>query len=144
MARILLFLIFCITIISATGALAEDIVVVVNQKNGVNKLSKDEVIDIFLGRNRQLSSGVTALPLDLPGVSPERDAFYSRLTGKSMSEINAYWARLIFSGRASPPTQVRSQEESMQMVIDNRSAIGYLERSKVSSQVKVVYELGAK
>jgi len=144
MARISFFLIFCIAVISATGALADDIVVVVNQKNGVNKLSKDEVIDIFLGRNRQLSSGVTALPLDLPGVSPERETFYSRLTGKSMSEINAYWARLIFSGRASPPTQVRSQEETMQMVMDNRSAIGYLERSKVSSQVKVVYELGAK
>lgn len=139
------FILFClVTVFIATDASAEDIVVVVNQKNGVNKLSREEVIDIFLGRNRQLSSGVTALPLDLPGVSTEREAFYSRLTGKNMSEINAYWARLIFSGRASPPTLMRSQEESMQMVIDNRSAVGYLERSKVSSQVKVVYELGAK
>ncbi len=139
-----LFIAIFILAVSASSLLAEDMVVVVNPKNGVNKLTREEVIDIFLGRNRQLSTGLTALPLDLPGVSLEREAFYLRLTGKSMSEINAYWARLIFSGRASPPTQVRSQEESMQMVIDNRSAIGYLERSKISSQVKVVFELGAK
>jgi ABC-type phosphate transport system substrate-binding protein len=130
--------------LSVTSVYAEDIVVVVNQKNSVSKLSRDEVVDIFLGRNRQLSSGISALPLDLPSSSAERESFYSRLTGKSMSEINAYWARLIFSGRASPPAQVRSQEESMQMVIDNRSAIGYVSRSKVNSQVKVVFELGAK
>jgi ABC-type phosphate transport system substrate-binding protein len=123
---------------------AADLVVIVNQKNAVNKLSRDEVIDIFLGRNRQLSSGITALPLDLPGSVAEREQFYSRLTGKSMNEINAYWARLIFSGRASPPTSMRSQEESMQMVIDNRNAVGYVERSKISPQVKVVFDLNTK
>ncbi|MEI7843260.1 MAG: hypothetical protein WCI39_09530 [Gallionellaceae bacterium] len=139
-----LFLTFLLFTLSTTAAYAEDIVVVVNQKNGVSKLSRDEVIDIFLGRNRQLSSGISALPLDLPASTAEREYFYSRLTGKSMNEINAYWARLIFSGRASPPTLVRSQEESIQMVIDNRSAIGYVARSKINAQVKVVFELSAK
>ena len=61
-----------------------------------------------------------------------------------MSEINAYWARLIFTGRASPPTLVRSQEEAIQMVIDNRSTLGYVNRSKINSQVKVVFELNEK
>ena len=138
------FLIFCLSVICATPAFAEDIVVVMNQKNSVSKLTRDEVIDIFMGRNRQLSSGVIALPLDLPNKSAEREYFYSRLTGKSMSEINAYWARLIFTGRASPPTLVRSQEEAIQMVIDNRSTLGYVNRSKINSQVKVVFELNEK
>ncbi len=123
---------------------ADDVVVIVNQKIGVNKMTRDEVINVFLGRNRQLASGVTALPLDLPSSSVERERFYLQLTGKSMNEINAYWARLIFSGRASPPTQVRNQEEAMQMVIDNRSAVAYVARSKVSSSATIVYELNAK
>jgi ABC-type phosphate transport system substrate-binding protein len=123
---------------------AADLVVIVNQKNTINKLTRDEVVDIFLGRNRQLSSGVTALPLDLPSSVAEREQFYSRLTGKSMNEINTYWARLIFSGRASPPTLMRSQEESIKMVLDNRNAVGYVERSKLNAQVKVVYDLNAK
>jgi len=140
----LLFFVCCFVILSPVALAAEDVVVIVNQKIGVNKMTRDEVINIFLGRSRQLASGVTALPLDLPGTSPERAQFYQHLTGKSMNEINAYWARLIFSGRASPPAQVRSQEEAVQMVMDNRSAVGYVSRSKVSPAVTIVFELNSK
>jgi hypothetical protein len=139
-----LLIIFCLNVFCATYAVADDIVVVVNQRNSVNKLSRNDIIDIFMGRNRQLSSGVTALPLDLPGSTAEKEHFYARLTGKSLGEINAYWARLIFTGRASPPTLVRSQEEAMQMVTENRSTLAYVNRSKVNSQVKVVFELNDK
>ena len=141
MARLLLLLIF---LNFATAASAEDIVVVVNPKNTVAGLSRDEVIDIFMGRNRQLSSGIIALPLDLPGSSAEREAFYLRLTGKSMSEINAYWARLVFTGRASTPTLVNSQEEALQKVAENRNAVAYIKRSKATAQAKVVFELNDK
>ena len=137
-------MVFCLSVFCVTSALAEDVVVVVNQKNGVSKLSRDEVIDVFMGRNRLLSSGVTAVPLDLPSTDAERESFYLRLTGKSMSQINAYWARLILTGRASPPKLMHSQEEALQMVTDNRSAVAYVGRSKASSQVKTVFELNEK
>ncbi|MBI5919754.1 MAG: hypothetical protein HY849_10345 [Nitrosomonadales bacterium] len=133
-----------ISVLLPASAAADDLVVVVNPKTGVNKLSREEVIDIFLGRNRQLPSGMTALPLDQPNSLPGKAQFYSQLTGKEMAEINAYWARLMFSGRASPPTQVRSQEEVVLMVIENRSAIGYVERSKAGPQVKIVFDLAQK
>ena len=138
------FIVFCLSFICITSAFAEDIVVVVNKKNIVNQLSRDEVIDIFMGRNRLLSSGVTALPLDLPSTAIEREHFYFRLTGKSMNQINAYWARLILTGRASPPMLMHSQEEAMQMVTDNHSAVGYVNRIKASPQVKTVFELNEK
>ena len=41
-------------------------VVVVNARSAVPKLSRDEVINIFLGRYRQLPTGETALPIDQP------------------------------------------------------------------------------
>lgn len=141
MPRLFFFLVLGLFALSCE---ADDLVVVVNPKAGVSKLTREEVIDIFLGRNRQLPSGVVALPLDQPNESLEREQFYSRLTGKSNGEINAYWARLIFSGRATPPTRVRNQEEALLMVIDNRSAIGYASKSKVNSSVRIVFELGEK
>lgn len=143
MMRRIRFVLMLLCLILPVQAMADDIVVVVNPKVGVAKLTRQEVIDIYMGRNRQFPSGVTALPLDLSHGVAERDRFYKLLTGKNISEINAYWARLIFSGRATPPTQVRSQEEAMLMVIDNRSAIAYAERSRVSSQVKIVFEFSA-
>jgi hypothetical protein len=39
---------------------------------------------------------------------------------------------------------MRSQEAVMQMVTDNRSAMGYVDRSKTNSQVKTVLELDEK
>jgi ABC-type phosphate transport system substrate-binding protein len=126
------------------SAIAEDIVVVMNLKSGVESLNRDDVIDIFMGRNRQLSTGETALPLDLPNSAIEREYFYSRLTNKSKSEINAYWARLIFTGRATPPTLLHSQDETIQMVIKNRNSVGYLGKSKLDPRLKVVFELKEK
>lgn len=138
------FLIFCLVAIPAIAVATEDIVVIVNNKSNINNLNRDEVINIFLGRNRRLASGITALPLDLPCTVFEREQFYLQLTGKSTNEINAYWARLVFSGRASPPSLVQNQEEIIQVVADNLGAVGYVAKSKVTPSVKIIFELSTK
>jgi hypothetical protein len=98
------------------------------------------VINIFLGRFRQLPSGITAQPIDLP-VSPVRAQFYRALVNKEPAEINAYWARLIFSGRTSPPIQTEQPEEVIKALRANPGGIAYMERSKVSSREKIVFEV---
>lgn len=89
----------------AFGPLASawaDLVVVTNPKSGIDRMSREEVVFVFLGRWRQLPSGIAAVPIDLPIDSPERAAFYRQLVSKSPSEIKAYWSRLMFSGGARP------------------------------------------
>jgi ABC-type phosphate transport system substrate-binding protein len=121
-------------------AAAESIVVVVNPESGIETLSRSDVINIFLGRFRQLPSGITAQPIDLP-VSPVRAQFYRALVNKEPAEINAYWARLIFSGRTSPPIQTEQPEEVIKALRANPGGIAYMERSKVSSREKIVFEV---
>ena len=58
---------------------------------------------------------------------------------KTLPEINSYWARLVFSGRASPPRQVQDDAEVIEIVSDNRGAIGYVDRSLVNEQVQIVF-----
>ncbi|BBN87215.1 MULTISPECIES: hypothetical protein [unclassified Azospira] len=128
-------------LLPAAGQAAGDLVVVVNPRSGVEKLSREDVTNIFLGRYRQFPSGLTAVPLELPQESLERTQFYWRLVGKSPAEINAYWARVIFSGRTSPPLQQQSPDMLLNTVASNRGAIGYLDRSRVDGRVKVVLEL---
>lgn len=123
------------------GAWAADLVVVVNPKSGVERLDRDDVINIFLGRYRQLPSGTTAEPLDLPAAAPEKAAFYERLVGKNLAEINAYWARLVFSGRTAPPQQVHSVEQLLDAVASRPGAIGYVERARTDARVRIVFEL---
>lgn len=116
------------------------IVVVVNPQSGVDKLTRDEIIDIFLGRYRKLPSGKMALPIDVAEASPERARFYQLLVKKSPSEMSSYWARLVFSGQTSPPFQVPDARSALELVQSSPNAIAYVDRSAVTAHVKVVFE----
>ncbi|MDR3300518.1 MAG: substrate-binding domain-containing protein [Candidatus Accumulibacter sp.] len=136
--RLLLFLFFALPPIAAN---AESIVVVVNPESGVESLSRDEVINIFLGRFRQFPTGNMALPIDLSREDPVRREFYQRLVGKTPSEINSYWSRLILSAKTRPPIQVERVEDALTLVHRSASAIAYLERRQMNKPMRIVFEL---
>lgn len=127
--------------LSPCMACAESIVVVVNPASGVEALSRNEVINIFLGSFRQMPSGQPALPVDLPQGNPVRAEFYRLLVGKNPAEINTYWSRLVFSGKTRPPIQAERVEDAISMVQGSLGAITYLERSRVSGKLRIVFEL---
>ncbi|NTV93915.1 MAG: hypothetical protein HGA75_00670 [Thiobacillus sp.] len=118
-----------------------DLVVVVNARSGVDRLTLDDAVNIFMGRYRELPSGITALPVDQPATRPERERFYRLLVNKDLSEISAYWARLVFSGKTSPPRQAHSQAEVVDWLAGQKGAVGYLERGQVDSRFRIVLEL---
>lgn len=126
----------------ATAAWA-DLVVVANAKSGIDRMSREEVVYVFMGRWRQLPSGTPAQPIDAPIDSAERALFYRQLVNKDPSDIKAYWARLIFSGGARPPVSAQSREEQMALLASLQGAVAYMERSAVDSRVKIVFELAA-
>lgn len=116
-------------------------VVIVNAHSGVTAMTRDEVINVFLGRFRQLPSGLAAHPIDLPAEHPERARFYRLLVDKQPSEIMAYWARLVFSGRTSPPAAASDEAAVLAQVARDRQAIGYLPAPPNDSRVRVVFLL---
>jgi len=75
------------------------IAIVASQKSTANAITAEQASALFLGKSDQLPGGGSALLLDLPESSPARDTFYSKVTGKSQSQVKASWARLVFSGK---------------------------------------------
>lgn len=118
-----------------------DLVVVVNARSGVDALTREQVTNIFLGRYRLLPSGVTAMPIDQPGEHPEKARFYRLLVNKDLTEIDAYWARLVFSGKTHPPRQASTPKAVIQWLAHERGAIGYMERAEADSRLKIVLNL---
>ena len=141
MIRFLLSPLMVLLLMAGSGAAHAELVVVVNPKSGVDKLSRDEVTNIFLGRFRQLPGGMAAQPIDLPTAQGEKASFYRLLVNKELAEINAYWARLVFSGRTSPPRLGGGNEDVLRYVAATPGGIGYLDRSKTDSRVRIVLEL---
>jgi ABC-type phosphate transport system substrate-binding protein len=120
------------------GLARAEVVVVVDANSGIDQLTQDQVINIYLGRHRKLPSGIAALPVDQPASENLRAEFYRKLVDKDLSEINAYWARLHFSGKTSPPIQAAIPGEVLKHVIDKPGGIGYIDRSKVDARVRIV------
>lgn len=120
------------------AALDTPLVVIANRTSGVEALSREDVINIFMGRYSKLPSGLTALPVD---DRKENAGFYRLLVDKGLPEIRSYWARLVFSGRASPPRQVQGAQEVLEIVANNKGALGYVGRAEVTDDVRVVFDL---
>ncbi|MBI2308471.1 MAG: hypothetical protein HYU78_14295 [Rhodocyclales bacterium] len=118
---------------------AGEIVVVANATSGVGKLSRDQVVNIFLGRFRQFPSGLPAEPIDQPDGSPQKARFYRLLVDKEMAEINAYWARLVFSGRTPPPLKAESSGEVLRLLASRKGGIAYVDRSLVDQRLTIVF-----
>ncbi len=136
----LLRLLFCVFMLGSWLGCKADIVVIGNPNNGIDKLSKDEVINLYMGKNRRLSSGINAIPLDLATPNEEKAQFYQILVHRSLPEINSYWARLTFSGQGSPPLQIANVDEVIKMVVNNKGAVAYIERKYLDKRVKLIYD----
>ena len=141
--NLLRYLSLCLTLnmlLFSVNASTTEFVVVVNKNNTINALSKREVIDIYMGRYLTFPDGEISQPLDLPAQSTLKNDFYQQLVNKDEQKINAYWARLLFSGRAKPPSPSASVEDALNKVATSQFAIGYIPKSQITDAVKVVYQ----
>ena len=91
-------------------------------------MTRKEVKDVFMGRTRLLPNGSFALPVDQHGL---RSDFYQALTNRPIEQINAYWARIMFSGQASPPMKLPDSQAVVNVVTENKGAIGYVDQKQV-------------
>ncbi|MCU0841616.1 MAG: hypothetical protein MUC79_07845 [Thiobacillaceae bacterium] len=128
-----------------TGMLAvpahAELVVVVHPDNPVGELRREQVVDLYTGRGTKFPAGNAVILIDHAADSELRAAFYRGLVGKTVAQINAYWARLLFSGRASPPIVLPSVAAVLDAVRKNRDAIAYLDSRDLDGRVKVVFRL---
>ena len=125
-----------------SSPLFAELVIIGNLENNISvPMTKKQVQELFMGRARFFSNGLRAMPLD---VSDLRSRFYQQLTNRPIEQINAYWARLTFSGHAFPPAILKDQQAIINAVKQSKGGIGYIERDKAdASQVKLLLEINS-
>lgn len=120
-------------------AAAAEVVVVVSAKSGVATLTPEQVSGIFLGKAKSYPDGSPAVALDQAESAPVRAEFYTKVVGKDEAQMKAYWSRLVFTGKGSPPKEAASSAEVKKSLAADPKLIGYMEKSAVDASVKVVY-----
>ncbi len=118
----------------STSVMAQAGVAVVGHPSA-QALTKDQVSDIYLGKN------LAAAPVDLPDASPVRAEFYKKATGRDASQIKAAWSRIAFSGKGQPPKEVADDAAVKKAVAADPKAVGYIDSAAVDGSVKVLLTL---
>ncbi len=136
MKTVLVIFVLFLSLMPRLGV-SDDVVVVANKSNPLTGLTKQQIIDIFMGRTKFYASGQRIVLLDQKLDSSARKLFYLNLVNKTLNEINSYRARLLFSGRSSLPKEV-SSDEMIKLLENDPDAIGYINADKVNDELKVL------
>lgn len=124
-----------------------DLVVIVHRDSPVRTLTPREVSDLYLGRSRHFTADDTDGPVSATVYehetdSPLRHVFFRSLNGMPLSQLNAYWARLRFSGQVLPPVALADDRAIVEAVSRNRNAIGYVDEAAIgNSPVRIALRL---
>ena len=112
-----------------------ELVLVANPGIGISSLTQSQVSRLFFGQTEQLPTGAKAVPMDVSGAS--KDQFSQQVLKKSPEQVEKYWARMIFTGKAKPPREVKPAEVKS-LVASTPGALSYIDRSQVDGSVKVI------
>ena len=124
----------------AASANAE-LVVIVNPKNPAAAMTAEQVAAIYLGTATTFPDGGAVALADQPEAAGIRGDFYQKATGRSAAQVKATWARLTFTGKGSPPKELKSDADVKAFVAADPKAIGYVDASAVDGSVKAVLKL---
>jgi ABC-type phosphate transport system substrate-binding protein len=112
--------------------------VIVHPSQSIDELTRAQAVNVFLGKIKTLPSGTLIIPIDQERMSPERLEFYEKLANKNQNQLNAYWARQVFTGKGQPPSQLKNNREVKLLISNNPGMIGYIDSSVVDDTVKVI------
>ncbi|HEY0143842.1 MAG TPA: hypothetical protein VGF48_23345 [Thermoanaerobaculia bacterium] len=130
-----------VLLLMAGAAVAEELPfrVVVHASNPAVSVTRAELSAIFMKRTRSWPDGTEILPINHPATSPLRERFSRAVHGKSVAYVRRYWQRLIFSGRAVPPRELRSDAAVLELVRHHAEAVGYVDaRTTLTDGVKAI------
>jgi ABC-type phosphate transport system substrate-binding protein len=113
-------------LMAAADAFAAAPKLIVNASNSIPSITKAKAADLFLKRVTRWDNGRAVTPVDLSEKSAVRGAFCKELLGKEVAWVKSYWQKMIFSGRATPPAELSSDNQVLELIRTNADAIGYV------------------
>jgi hypothetical protein len=140
MKKIIYKLIAVVTLLFASVAQADEIVVIANSASPVSSISVSDLKKIYLKKKKYFTEGGRVIPADQSVDSPVRKDFYEAIIGMSATELQHYWSKQIFTGKGTPPRVMKSDAKMLEWVSDSVKAIGYVNKSAIddSSKIKVL------
>lgn len=127
-------------LVAAPASGDDSLYVVVNAGSKIEQLSHHELVDIFMGRYDTFPNGEDVTVFDNTSDAALREAFYRQLVDRSLAQVNAYWARLQFSGRVTQPEEIGSDKALAEKMQKTPSGITFIRANALNESLKVVHK----
>jgi len=124
------------------GVADGDIVVIGNDNIRVNKLSKQQLENIYFGKPVVLNTREKLLPFDQFHSTRAYRTFYKKLMGWTPKQVSNYWSSSILHSASNPPARVMNDKQAIEVVTGTPQAISYINKTaleKAGNSVKVLY-----
>ena len=116
------------------------IAVIVGRKSFVTEVSRDELRELYLRRQRIWPNGMRAFPINLPPDNPVRERFSKLVLGRSTQELAAYWNARYFEG-ITPPLVLPSPTAIRAYLATEPAAIAYVPLTEVDHTCRTLLVL---
>lgn len=115
--------------------LAVDVIV---HPSNADALDQGAIAKIFLGKSTKFPGGSKAVPIALTTGTPACDEFNDKVLGKSSSQLKSYWSKLVFTGKGTPPKEMSTDQDVIDLISANPNMIGYISSGAATDAVKVI------
>lgn len=112
-----------------------EIMVIAHKSLSVDSISIKQAKKLWLGRLKKLG-GTRVKVIDQTTGNKAFETFYASVIKKKPSQLEAYWAKIAFTGKGYPPKQLKDDAAVINWVANNPSALGYVDSSAVNDTVK--------
>ncbi|MBF0421831.1 MAG: substrate-binding domain-containing protein [Magnetococcales bacterium] len=113
-----------------------EVVAIANRDVTVDRLSPQEVKNIFLGKTTHWSNGQRIIPT-LQDQGKVHQEFLNSSMGMTAVAFRNYWRKVIFTGEGASPRTVQSDAEMIHMVASTPGAVGYVDNQSNPQGVNV-------
>lgn len=111
--------------------------VITHKSVPVIALDKEELLEVFTGEVQFWDNKLPIILVDMKPQNEAKEIFYAFL-GKSPSRMKSIWLKRMLSGEGDPPIATESEEDMINRVSSTPGAIGFVSRTHVNENVKVV------
>ena len=121
---------------------AEAISVIVSSQSKLTpgSVKQKDIRNVFLRKTSKLNG----VAVDLIAQSRDRSItllFNQGVLNKTSDQMRAYWSRMMFSGKASPPPELEDDQAVKLHVAGHETSISYIKKSMLDDTVKSILDI---
>lgn len=113
-----------------------ELAIIVHPSN-TNTLEYEDIQRIFLDKDDFYPDGTEAVAVGQKSGALV-DEFNDKVLDRDKTQLKAYWAKLMFTGKGFPPEPLADDAAVISAVAGSANTIGFVNKSAVTDAVKVV------